>query len=266
MKFLGVHVGTGFLVAAMLGACAGRSFEGGDDAAGKGGEAGDPGGGGVSGTGPTGGVSGTGPTGGVSGTGPTGGVSGTGPTGGVSGTGGSVPTGGSGPMCMKATDCPVVDLPCFTCASGDVLCPTAECSGGHCFSRIPQCPGTDPCEGRSCGEGCDPCIGQDCPVTELPFTCNTEGQCTDERPACLGRCMTYLDCPPPPPDCGGCTNGACADVDCIQGICEMVCDPRPRCTTPMDCPLTMICVACPNSQCAAQACIEGRCDYACPEL
>ncbi len=263
MKFLGVQVGTGILVAALLGACAGRSFDGGDGAAGSGGEAGDPGGGGVSGTSHTGGVSGTTHTGGVSGTG------GSVPTGGVSGTGGSVPTGGvggGGPTCMQATDCPVLDIACFTCETGEVLCPVPECVGGNCVTRIPQCPGTDPCAGRGCGEGCNPCIGQDCSATELPFTCNTEGKCTHERPACLGHCMTYLDCPPPPPDCGGCTNGSCADVDCIQGVCEMVCPTSPRCTTAMDCPPTLECVLCPDESCAAHACINGRCDHVCPEF
>lgn len=245
----------GILVAMAVGACAGRSFDDADDAAGDGGEAGDPSGGG--GTSP-GGTGGTGPTGGVSGTG------GSFPTGGVGGTAGTIPTGGTGSRCTAPMDCPVIDLPCFTCSSGDVLCPVAECTGGNCTRRIPQCPGTDPCAGRACGEGCTTCIGQDCPITELPYSCNSEGECTWERPACLGRCMTYLDCPPPPPDCGGCTNGACSDVDCIQGVCEMVCPTSPRCMTASDCPPTLECVACPDMSCADKDCINERCDHVCP--
>ena len=288
------HISVGGMLVAVVVACSGRSFDGGDDGAGAGGEAGDPSGGG----GTSGGGSSPGGTGGTGGS--PGGTGGSGPIGGSN-------TGGSGPACRTSMDCPVVDLPCSPCPNGELACHSADCVGGNCFPRPPKCPecqtdaecpvpplecvtcpdgttscpspecsgreclirwsgcvGIDPCAGLTCGEVCNPCNGSDCPVMELPYTCNAEGECTTARPACLGRCTTYLDCPPPPPDCIGCTDGVCPGVDCIQGACEFTCDTRQRCETLMDCEPTLLCRVCPDGSCAGQACIEERCDFACP--
>jgi hypothetical protein len=124
----------------------------------------------------------------------------------------------------------------------------------------------DPCAGLGCGEVCNPCNGSECPPMELPFRCNAEGECTIERPACLGRCTTVAECPIPPPDCHLCNSGTCAQMDCIDGACEMICDPMPHCSTGDECPSATECRLCADGSCAVVDCFKGRCDYVCPEL
>ena len=170
------------------------------------------------------------------------------------------------PVCMADADCPAPPLECVNCPDGSVSCPGPQCSGGQCLVHWSSCLGTNPCAGLGCGEGCNPCNGADCPVMELPFQCNAEGECTTGRPACMGRCAGVDDCPIPPPDCRLCNSGTCAQVDCINGACEMVCDPMPYCSTGDECPSATECRLCADGSCAVVDCFKGRCDYVCPEL
>jgi hypothetical protein len=126
-----------------------------------------------------------------------------------------------------------------------------------------SCIGTDPCDQLICGAPCYPCRGADCPPMELPHACNAEGECTFEPSACLGRCTTVDDCPIPPPGCEPCNSGTCAQMDCISGACEMVCDPAPYCTTSDACPESDYCRTCPDLSCGVPYCFKGRCDFSC---
>jgi hypothetical protein len=226
-----------------VGGCGGFSVKRSDDSA-TGGEAGAGSGGGGTAGSATGGTSGEG---------------------GTSGTSGTTSTGGSDPGgCRLDSDCGVVLLPCAPCPGGGSACPSARCVEGQCQQIPPMCPGTGPCEGLGCGEDCQPCVGPDCPPPEVQFRCNTEGVCTLEAPGCFGSCTTIMDCPIPPPSCEPCPGGSCQYMDCVNGGCEMVCDPRPLCMTAMECPGTDECRLCPGGGCAAQECIEGRCDFVCP--
>lgn len=227
------------LVAAGCGGFSTKRFE----AAETGGDAGETSGGGGSTAGST-----PGGTGGKGGT-----------TGGTAGG-----TGGSGSAeCRTAADCSAPPLECINCPDGSVSCPSHECSGGQCLVNWPSC---IPCDQLGCGQVCYPCNGADCPPMELPFRCNAEGECTREPPACLGRCNTVDDCPIPPPNCELCNSGTCAQMDCISGACEMVCDPMPYCSTGDECPSATECRLCPDGSCAVVDCFKGRCDYVCPEL
>jgi hypothetical protein len=185
-------------------------------------------------------------------------------TGGAGGKGGT--TGGSGPGCNSDSECPAPPLECVNCPDGSVSCPSPACSGGECLVNWSSCIGTDPCDQLICGATCYPCRGAACPPMELPFRCNAEGECTTEPSACMGRCTTVADCPIPPPDCQLCNSGTCAQMDCISGACEMICDPMPYCSTGDECPSATECRLCPDSSCAAVDCFKGRCDYVCPEL
>jgi hypothetical protein len=237
---------SGFLgVVLLAGGCGGFStkrFEGAD----TGGDAGETSGGGGSTAGSiTGGAGGKGGTAGST-------------TGGVGGKGGT--TGGSSPGCNTDSECPAPPLECVNCPDGSVSCPSPECTGGQCLVNWSSC---IPCDQLGCGELCYPCNGSDCPPMELPLRCNAEGECTREPPACMGRCTTVDDCPIPPPGCELCNSGSCAQMDCINGACEMVCDPRPYCTTANECPASEFCVMCPDATCAVPDCFKGRCDFSC---
>ena len=165
------------------------------------------------------------------------------------------------PECQTDPDCPPLPVECVTCADGTTSCPSFECHGGQCLTRL-GC--NDPCAGRACGEACNPCNGSDCPSTEL-FTCNLEGVCSSGNSACFGGCQTASDCPTPPPDCIECLEpGYCAQMACINRVCEMICDRRPPCDAVSDCEPTLDCALCPDDSCAAHACVDGGCHRLCP--
>jgi hypothetical protein len=164
------------------------------------------------------------------------------------------------PECRTDADCPLLPIECETCDDGTTSCPSFECHGGQCLTRF-DC--NDPCAGRACGEACNPCTGSDCPLTEH-FTCNLRGACGGANPACMGNCETASDCPTPPPDCIECLDSSCAQMACINGLCELLCDRRQPCDAVSDCEPTLECVICPDESCGERACIDGGCHRLCP--
>jgi hypothetical protein len=177
------------------------------------------------------------------------------------------------PPCEVDDDCPPPPPYCASCEDGTPSCQGVECHEGQCLTRWSGCLGIDPCEGLRCGEICNPCNGSDCPSLELPFTCNLEGECTNERPACGGRCETATDCT----FTGSLT--ICGDdawnMACTDGACEAVCDLRSHCGPERTCPPAVECRICSDGTCAEHACVNRapfpgaepslRCDYVCPE-
>jgi hypothetical protein len=103
--------------------------------------------------------------------------------------------------------------------------------------------------------------------SDVAFSCNAEGQCLAEPPACGAMCMTAMDCPQTDL-CFMCPGGTCGNLDCVNGRCQYVCPPvdppQPECMSAMDCPSDLVCRLCPDMSCAEVACVNGECKSVCP--
>jgi hypothetical protein len=178
----------------------------------------------------------------------------------------------SGGECETRSDCPVLDIPCDTCADGTSACPTVDCVSGTCVSAFPTCQAE--CSNEA-----------DCPISLAPCQLCEDGTSACPWARCEGgKCTTGIDTCEDTDPCAGkscgdyCTTSSCTGfVPCLAVA--MFCDDNlkcqlnhPVCETDQckvdgDCN-TDICGQCPNSDdggCAAQICVDGQCTFKCPE-
>jgi hypothetical protein len=97
------------------------------------------------------------------------------------------------------------------------------------------CNATGQCQAgeAQCGTAC--MQHTDCPAIAICRPCEGTGLCGAD--ICVnGRCQMVcpvpmeeqcevdMDCPPPPPICEMCPDGACAGTSCIEGTCVFGCE------------------------------------------
>lgn len=86
--------------------------------------------------------------------------------------------------------------------------------------------------------------------------------------ACLANigngCQADSDCPE---SCLACADGSCAEPKCVNGGCQVACNPDPgTCTVDDDCgelPWPAVCQLCADGTCATPGCNNGVCELAC---
>jgi hypothetical protein len=172
-----------------------------------------------------------------------------------------------GQQCTGDSDCPTMGAPCQICPDGSTACPWTGCVDGECMSAFPGCPGWNPCEGKSCGEQCTQCAPNDpnCVETAVIKVCDASGICGGGAPDCSGgECKSSSDCSVLAV-CMPCGDGTCAQPECINGKCDLVCPPppNPECKTSSDCPQIEICMQCKDASCASIECVNGKCGFVC---
>lgn len=140
-----------------------------------------------------------------------GGASASGGTGVGNATGAGGSAGGVGIPCTTDAECPQIKIACRLCEDGSSACPWSRCEKGICQVGIDQCPNTNPCEGKKCGEVCTTCApGQTCPpIVEY---CDEQQQCQRTQPTCNGTTCSATG--------ESCANGetCCAGLECCVGV------------------------------------------------
>jgi hypothetical protein len=173
-----------------------------------------------------------------------------------------------GQQCKSDDDCPQIGAPCQQCPDGSVACPFSGCENGQCVGGFPGCPGYEPCAGKACGDSCTQCPPNDpeCSETAVLKYCDANGGCGPSFPTCggTGQCSSAGDCPAIL-ICLPCPDGSCAQPDCVNGKCDLVCAPvtPPECNTNLDCPQIELCKQCGNGTCAEIECVAGACEFVC---
>ena len=157
-------------------------------------------------------------------------------------------------MCPNGESaCPVTDCQMGFCITRTPTCGFTQCENVECGTPCDPCAdgqscpdlGMDAASYGTCDSGGECVAGEaecgtvcmttaDCPQRELCRACADTGLCGADL--CVnGRCQMVcpvpmadacqvdMDCPPPPPVCDMCPNGACADTSCIEGACVYGC-------------------------------------------
>jgi hypothetical protein len=172
----------------------------------------------------------------------------------------------SGSACQADADCPVLGIPCTTCADGTTACPSDRCVSGQCVATLTQCP---PPGCTSDAECAVPGACQQCPDgTTMCFKgmC-LGGKCQTMPPMCPPpACVTDKDCPQPAlgAACKQCPDGTadCPGAFCVNGQCQiqyppcMMPPPMP-CTTDAQCTAPIVCQQCADG---TKACSKNFCD------